>query len=270
MSVPVHSFAVSIQQAIRIQNELAAMVELSDTLGPREYAGLVGGADVAFITHSPGPSERDDGMSVAAEEMFPHEGREPDSRVWKADVTALACVVTMDTVLRQVVETVYATAPVLFSYIPGLLTFREGPAVVSALGKLSALPGVMLYDGAGIAHPRGLGLASHMAVLTGIPSIGCAKSLLAGSCDEPEMEKGAFTYICYRNRVVGTCLRTRDGVRPVYVSPGSGFSVDAACRFVLTLCGRYRLPEPTRMAHNLVTEYKRQMIRGNLERDLQV
>jgi deoxyribonuclease V len=175
---------------------------------------------------------------------------------------ALACVVILDIKRGQVVETAFATAPVLFPYIPGLLTFREGPAVLAALGELSTLPGVMVYDGAGVAHPRGLGIASHMAALTGIPSIGCAKSPLVGSFGEPGMEKGDWSYIYYRKRVVGTCLRTRRGVKPMYISPGSGFSVDGASRFALSLTGKYRLPEPTRMAHNLVTEHKGLMVRG--------
>jgi deoxyribonuclease V len=150
---------------------------------------------------------------------------------------------------------------VFFPYIPGLLTFREGPAVLAAIGELTALPGVMLYDGAGIAHPRGMGIAAHMALLTGIPSIGCAKSLLVGTCAEPGAEKGDRSYLYYRDRVVGVCLRTRRGVKPVYVSPGSGFSVDGACNFVLSLTGKYRLPEPTRFAHNLVTAKKHQLTR---------
>ena len=242
-ATPVHSFAVTLPEAIQIQKELSALVEQSDAIGSHESVELVGGADVAFLTLSRGEDST-------------------DSPLGESGVRALACVVIMDMKRRQVVETVFATSPVLFPYIPGLLSFREGPAVLAALGELTTLPEIMMYDGAGIAHPRGLGIASHMAALTGIPSIGCAKSLLCGSHDEPGMEKGDWNYIYYRKRVVGTCLRTRRGVKPMYISPGSGFSVDGACRFALGLTGKYRLPEPTRMAHQLVTEHKRRMVRG--------
>lgn len=244
MAPSVHSFAVSIPEAMEIQRELSALVDQSDAIGSPDEVELVGGADVAFIP-------------------FSHNGEDDGFAAGESGVRALACVVIMEMPRLQVVETVFATAPVLFPYIPGLLSFREGPAVLAALGKLDALPGVMMYDGAGIAHPRGLGIASHMAVLTGIPSIGCAKSLLSGSCGEPGNEKGDRSCIYYRDCVVGTCLRTRRGVRPMYISPGSGFSVDGAGRFALTLTGKYRLPEPTRMAHQMVTEYKRRMVRGD-------
>jgi deoxyribonuclease V len=236
-------------------------VDLSDAVDSPESVELVGGADVAFLTNSPGSAGEADAAPIFGG-RFPAGAEGTDAPSGVTGVTALACVVILDTRQRQVVETVFATAPVLFPYIPGLLTFREGPAVLAALGELTALPGVMLYDGTGIAHPRGMGIASHMAVLTGIPSIGCAKSPLVGSCEEPGMEKGDWSYIYYRKRVVGTCLRTRRGVTPMYISPGSGFSVDGACRFALALTGKYRLPEPTRLAHQLVTEHKGLMVRG--------
>jgi deoxyribonuclease V len=261
-ATPVHSFAVTYPEAIQIQKELSALVDISDAIDTPEAVELVGGADVAFITLSPESPEQDDTARSGPAPLSPCEEK-TDAPAGESGVLALACVVILDMKQRQVVETVFATAPVLFPYIPGLLTFREGPAVLAALGELTTLPGVMMYDGTGIAHPREMGIASHMAVLTGIPSIGCAKSLLVGSCGEPGMEKGDWTYLYYRKRVVGTCLRTRRGVKPMYISPGSGFSVDGACRFALALTGKYRLPEPTRMAHQLVTEHKRRMVRGD-------
>ena len=114
----------------------------------------------------------------------------------------------------------------------------------------------MIYDGCGIAHPRGFGLASHMAVLTGIPSIGCAKSRLFGMCDEPGLTKGDWTYIQHKKNIIGACQRTRNNVKPVYISPGSGFSINSARELILSLTWKYRLPEPTRLAHNLVTAEK--------------
>ncbi len=256
---PIHAFDVSAGEAVRLQNELSRQVVLSDAYSGVSDVDLVGGADVAFIPRST--------LEAAmADETVYHAG--PEHAVQpelpegvRDEVLALAAVVLMDPRQFRVVETVFATAPVFFPYIPGLLTFREGPAVLAAIGELSVLPGVMLYDGTGIAHPRGMGIASHMALLTGIPSIGCAKSLLAGTCDPPGVEKGDRSYLYLRGRVVGACLRTRTGVKPMYVSPGSGFSVDGACSFVMSLTGKYRLPEPTRIAHTVVTAKKLQLTR---------
>ncbi|MHB9027513.1 MAG: endonuclease V [Candidatus Latescibacterota bacterium] len=256
---PFHTFSVSLEEARRIQNEMGGQVELADSFVSIDQVELVGGADVAFLNL---PSD----ASKPPAAIIPGEGARGTSRFSKAigpeaGVLALAVAVTMEPNGFRVVETAYAIAPVLFPYIPGLLTFREGPAVLAAIGELTTLPGVMLYDGTGIAHPRGMGIAAHMALLTGIPSIGCAKSILVGKCADPGVEKGSRSYLYYRNRVVGACLRTRRGVKPMYVSPGSGFSVDGACSFVLSLTGKYRLPEPTRLAHNLVTAKKLQLTR---------
>ena len=239
----VHSFDVSVREARIIQNELRCRVELTDRIESPDEIELVGGADVAFLPCFPASSE--------------------DSAAFPG-IVALAVVIVIDVKRCAVVETAFAAVHVRFPYIPGFLTFREGPAVLAALGELKTLPGVMIYDGAGIAHPRGLGIASHMALLTGIPSIGCAKSLLTGVCEEPGGEKGEWTYIYLNGQVSGTCLRTRNGVKPVYVSPGSGFSVDGARKFVLLLTGSYRLPEPTRIAHIMVTRKKQELIRKPL------
>jgi deoxyribonuclease V len=273
---PVHPFDVSYREAKRIQEELSGWVDLSDRIASSDEIELVGGADVAFLPCSADSSENSGAIPIRERtadgpgdighpnackahfgDPFPEFGG--DGRGFGTIALAVAAVI--DVKRRDVVETAYAAVPVRFPYIPGFLTFREGPAVLAAIGELTTLPGVMLYDGAGIAHPRGFGIASHMAVLTGIPSIGCAKSLLAGVCDEPGIEKGEWTYLHLNDRPVGVCLRTRRGVKPIYVSPGSGFSVDGARRFILSLDGAYRLPEPTRLAHLLVTEKKRRIIR---------
>ncbi len=254
-----HSFDISREEAKRIQNELSARVDLSDVYSSLDEVSRVGGADVAFIDLSQHASTGKSGPVPGKRRGYASQGSAGKGS--ENEVLAIAVAVVLDARRLHVVEAAFATAPALFPYIPGLLTFREGPAILAAIGELSELPGVMLYDGTGIAHPRGLGLASHMAMLNGIPSIGCAKSLLVGSCDEPGNIKGNRSYQYYRNRVVGTCLRTREGVKPVYVSPGSGFSVDGACNFVLSLTGKYRLPEPTRIAHNLVTAKKREFAR---------
>jgi deoxyribonuclease V len=259
---PIHSFDVTYREAKRIQEELSARVVLSDTIESPGDIEFVGGADVAFLdvetestVFSPaGQSREGEGEGS--------QGSGSDGAGCGSRTVALAAVVVIDVKRREVAHTAFASAPVRFPYVPGYLTFREGPAVLAAIGELNTLPGVMIYDGAGIAHPRLLGLASHMGVLTCIPSIGCAKSLLVGYYDEPGKIKGEWTYLYVNNRPVGVCLRTKTGVSPVFVSPGSGFGVDGARRFVDSLAWKFRLPEPTRIAHRMVTEEKMRLMRG--------
>ncbi len=137
-----------------------------------------------------------------------------------------------------------------FPYVPGLLSFREGPAVMAAFQKLKHQPDLMLFDGQGIAHPRRFGLASHMGLLLDIPSIGCAKSRLFGTHDEPGKAKGEFAYLLDKQgEIIGAAMRTRDGVKPVYVSVGHHVGLDFALRTVLDCCTKYRIPEPLRLAH---------------------
>ena len=257
---PFHSFDVSYDEARRIQERLRRRVVLSDIVPSCDDIELVGGVDVAFIPAAPEtatpPSGTGPGASMAPVRTSPEtDTRKPDCNSGKA--TALAGIVVIDVKRRCVVETVCAVSEAPFPYVPGFLSFREGPAVLAAVRELSHLPGVMIYDGCGIAHPRGCGLATHMGILTCIPSIGCAKSLLCGTCDPPGAGKGEWTDIVYKGHVVGSCLRTRDRVKPVYVSPGNGFGIAGARSMILSLAWKYRLPEPTRLAHNLVTESRR-------------
>ena len=257
MFCPFHSFDVTFEEAKHIQNELRKRVEISDTISNTDELELIGGADVAFID-SVGDSSQEYITDTISHYKNTSDGKTSlKSKVRRKNIKALAGIVILDVKQGSVVETACTTAEVPFPYVPGYLSFREGPAILAAIGELSLLPGVMIYDGCGIAHPRGLGLASHMGILTGIPSIGCAKSLLCGICKEPGNSKGNWTEITYNEKVVGACLRTRDNVKPVYVSPGSGFSVRRARELILSLAWKYRLPEPTRLAHNLVTSEKR-------------
>lgn len=257
MFYPVHSFDVSLEKAKRIQGELRKQVEISDVISNIDEIELIGGADVAFIETFPDPFRVHNTDNNFCENNISHDKISDKRNIQEKRLTALASIVIIDSKHSSVVEKVHAIAPVYFPYIPGFLSFREGPAILAAFGKLSKLPGVMIYDGCGIAHPRGLGLASHMAILTGIPSIGCAKSRLCGECDEPGQTKGDWAAITHKGKLVGACLRTRNNVKPVYVSPGSGFSVSCARKLVLSLTSKYRLPEPTRLAHNLVTAEKK-------------
>lgn len=157
------------------------------------------------------------------------------------------------------VKEVHVVRVARFPYIPGLLSFREGPAVIEAVEKLGVKPGVIIFDGQGIAHPRGVGLASFVGVLLDIPSVGSAKSRLVGSFTEPGLKKGSWTPLEYGGRVVGGVLRTRDSTKPVFVSPGHKIDLEGAIEIVLNCTGRYRVTEPVREADRLTKKIKKEM-----------
>ena len=161
----------------------------------------------------------------------------------------IACVVVMDYPHLREVDISIARKQVTFPYIPGLLSFREAPIIIEAIKGLSIMPDVFMFDGQGIAHPRGIGIASHIGLLINISSIGCAKSVLCGKFKEPATEKGAWTPLVYNEKVVGAALRTRTGVKPVFVSVGHNIDLPSCIELVLGSCKRYRIPEPIRQAH---------------------
>ena len=139
--------------------------------------------------------------------------------------------------------------PVPFPYVPGLLSFRECPSLLAAFEHLSLEPDLIIVDGQGIAHPRRLGLASHLGLFLDKPTIGCAKSRLCGTYEEPEEAVGSYTYLYDREEIIGAALRTKDRTRVLYVSLGHKIDLDASIHYVLTCCRGYRLPETTRWAH---------------------
>lgn len=146
-----------------------------------------------------------------------------------------------------------ARQPTRLPYIPGLLSFRELPAMLSALEKLAALPDLLMVDGHGIAHPRRIGNASHLGLYTGIPSLGVGKSRLTGEHDEPGENKGDWTPLTDKGERIGVVLRTRDRVKPVFISTGHMISLESARQFALGAATRYRLPETTRRADKLAS-----------------
>jgi deoxyribonuclease V len=151
-------------------------------------------------------------------------------------------------------EAMTAELPAAFPYIPGLLAFREGPGVLAAWARLERKPDLLLFDGQGIAHPRGIGLAAHLGLWLGRPSIGVAKSRLYGDHEEPGPKRGDGAELhdpSDPERVIGCVLRTRTKVKPVYVSPGHLIDLSHAVTYVLACCTRYRLPEPIRWAHRV-------------------
>lgn len=212
-ALQLHPWRVSPRRAVAIQEILARRLRLRN--GPRRLR-LVAGADAAYDQTAP---------------------------------LVHAAVVVLAYPDLALVEQRAVSLPVTFPYIPGLLAFREGPALLHAFETLTCSPDLLLFNGHGIAHPRGLGLASHLGLLLRTPSLGCARQPLLGSFQEPSPRAGAFTWVRRGRRVVGAVLRSRTGVRPIFVSPGYRLSVRRAVLFTLALCRGFRLPEPLRRAH---------------------
>lgn len=163
----------------------------------------------------------------------------------------------------EVVETASASKKVTFPYIPGLLSFREAPVCLAAVEKLQMQPDLFIIDGQGIAHPRRLGLAAHLGLFLDKPTIGCAKSRLTGIYDEPPLEKGGFSLLKdekgkqnNQSEIIGAVVRTRTNIKPVFVSVGHRCLLEDAIRVVLDCVVKYRLPEPTRLAHQAVSKLK--------------
>ncbi len=158
----------------------------------------------------------------------------------------------------EIVEQVEAVLPLTFPYVPGLLSFREVPVCLEAVKKVQNPVDLWLIDGQGIAHPRRLGLASHLGLFLRTPTIGCAKSRLIGTYDEPGPNKGDFTWLYDKDEKIGAVVRTRDNVKPLFVSPGHLCVFADAIELTLACCTKYRLPEPTRIAHQTVAKVKAQ------------
>jgi deoxyribonuclease V len=215
-----HGWDLAPADAIAFQVELAPQVVLSGA--PRDVR-LVAAADVAYVERAP---------------------------AWAAS-TARAAVVVMSYPGLDVVEHHVVQAPVSFPYVPGLLSFREIPALAAALARVESSPDLLLVDGQGYAHPRRLGLACHLGLMAGLPTIGCAKSRLCGEADEPGPERGAWSALVDGGETIGRVLRTRNGVKPLYVSVGHLIGLEAAAEWVLRLATGYRLPEPARLADRL-------------------
>ena len=176
---------------------------------------------------------------------------------YKEKDIACAVIVTLTFPELELVEVAYSLEKIHFPYVPGFLSFREGPAVELSFQRLKKVPQIFFFDGQGIAHPRGLGLASHLGVLFNVVSIGVAKSLLIGQYQEPPTEKGTYSWIYSHNQVVGAALRTREKVRPVFVSPGHRIDLYNTIDWTIRVTGKYRIPEPTRFAHLYANKIKR-------------
>ncbi len=171
--------------------------------------------------------------------------------------TAVAAAVLYDTAVPGLIEETTAIAGVTFPYVPGYLFFREGPAVLAALVKLTRRPDILMVDGHGIAHPRKAGYACLLGALLDIPSVGCAKSRLVGEYEEPGRQKGDFSPLVYKGETVGAVVRTRQNVRPVFVSAGHLTDLEEAVAIVLRCAHKFRIPEPLRAADALAEKTAR-------------
>jgi deoxyribonuclease V len=171
--------------------------------------------------------------------------------------TVFAAAVVYDRLEQRIVDTAHATRPAEVPYIPGFLAFREGPAVLDAIGKLKTNFGVICFDAHGYAHPRRCGLASALSIELDVPGVGIAKSLFVGTYDEPAPPAGSTSPLMDNGETIGLILRTRDRVRPVFVSVGHRVDLASAARLALACVTRYRIPEPTRQADIEVAKLKR-------------
>ncbi len=171
--------------------------------------------------------------------------------------TCRAVVVVLTFPELELIESAETVLPVQFPYVPGLLSFRETPIAVKALEKLNIAPDLILCDGQGIAHPRRFGIACHIGLITNIPSIGVAKSLLVGKYESLDLTRGSVSPLIHQNEEVGVALRTKDNVQPVYVSVGHKISLETATDYVLQCAPKYRLPETTRLADKMASYRKR-------------
>ncbi|MCM5703834.1 deoxyribonuclease V [Larsenimonas salina] len=217
-STPLHEWALDPQDAVALQKRLASRISQTDDLP--ETVTLVAGIDVGF-----------------------EEG---------GDVTR-AAIVVMSVPELSIVEHRVARIPTQMPYVPGLLSFRELPAVLEAISMLERTPDLFMVDGQGIAHPRRMGIATHLGLWLERPTIGVGKSRLCGQHEAVPDHKGGWTELHHRGECIGAVLRTRERVKPLYISPGHRISLETSIEWVMRCLTRYKLPEPTRQADKLAS-----------------
>jgi deoxyribonuclease V len=218
-----HQWDLQPAEARALQEELAGRVKLQPL--PATFT-LLGAADIAYVS---------------------------------ATNQLVAVILTFEWPGLEVVETSRVIAPIAFPYIPGLLSFREVPPLLEAYRKLRSPPEVLLCDGQGIAHPRRFGLASHLGLCLNIPTVGCAKKRLCGEHDSLDLRRGTATPLLLRDASVGWVFCSRNGVKPIYISPGHLSDLESSKDLVFRTLGRFRIPEPLRQAHNLATRLRKEL-----------
>jgi len=222
-----HSWDMTPEEARAQQTALRSRVSLVDGFGDIK---TIAGLDLAYS------EERNEGYAVVVVLSFPG---------------------------FEILETRYATATPKMPYIPGLLSFRESPVALEAFKQLEMVPDLLFTDGQGLAHPRGFGIACHLGIILDIPSVGVAKTFLYGVYDKTQtLAPGESTPLRDKSgkEEIGAVVQTKLRTNPLYVSPGHKVSVDSATRLVLECVRGYRLPEPTRQAHNLITAYRKTIV----------
>lgn len=215
-----HRWDITPREAIALQRELAAHVVQAPLTAP---VHTIAGTDCAFV---------DGGKRI------------------------IAAAVLCDARTQEVIATAETILPCTFPYVPGLLSFREAPAIIEVLGKLPVRPDVLMIDGQGLAHPRGVGIATHVGLWLDCPAIGVAKSRLCGEHRDVGPSRGCSVRLMFEGRPIGRVLRTQRRVRPLYISVGHRITIDESILLTLACARRYRLPEPTRRAHMYVTAMK--------------
>ena len=217
-----HAWQMTIDQAREVQSDLAKKI----TIKPLpENLSTIAGFDVSYLDK---------------------------------ENTLIAGMVVLAYPSLELIESYHIKDEIKFPYMPGYLSFREAPALLQLIESNSHFVDVYMFDGHGIAHPRGLGIASHIGVLNDICTIGCAKKKLVGNYTNPGLHKGDTSDLEYKRNVIAKVICTRNNVKPVFVSVGNNVNLNDAANLVLKCCTRYKLPEPTRLAHNLVTKAKQQ------------
>lgn len=221
-TLSLHPWKVTSQQALKIQKELAHRIEQKNRLRTPQW---IAGADIS--------------LTVKSKEAF-------------------AGIVVLDARTLEIVNEYFIKGEIAFPYIPGLLSFREAPLLLKLFKKVSPAPQLIFFDGQGIAHPRNLGLASHMGLFLDCPTIGCAKSRLTGTSREPGLKKGCRALLKDKeSKTIGSVLRTRENCKPIFVSVGHHIDLETAVRWTLKCTTRYRIPEPTRLAHIRVNDFRK-------------
>ncbi len=211
----------SAEEAMEIQQLLRQQINLESLVQPVKY---LAGADISFNLYE--------------------------------DVVYAGIIVLQLPELTPVVHAV-AQGTAGFPYIPGFLSFREIPSLLRVWDLLPQKPDAVVVDGHGIAHPRRMGIATHFGIVTGCPSLGCAKKKLAGNYEEPALEQGAIAQLVHKKELVGYVFRSKTKTKPVFISPGNGMSIMDALSLIRASLGKYRIPEPTRQAHLLVNSFRR-------------
>jgi len=220
-----NDWPTTFEEAQALQQRLRTQIIAYDDLGEvRSVAGVDAGYETASAA-----------------------GTDPDTTL------ARAAIVVLSYPTLQPLDYTVARRPTTFPYVPGFLSFREAPAVIVALADLRVRPDLLICDGQGIAHPRRFGIACHIGLLSGIPSIGCAKSRLIGHHGPVPDERGAYVPLIHKREQIGVALRTRPGTKPLYISVGHRISLETAINYVMSCTGKYRLPETTRAADGLAS-----------------